>query len=64
MKKQRVLLVIGFSALTFIVIKQSIDIHYLSGALNQTIEYLKQQRYDEQFQTIVDDLGDIEGKNP
>lgn len=61
MNKYLIFAVAGVAALSVVVIKQQIDIHYLTSAVHSVISYLDQQKVDEEFVNItswMDDLDD------
>jgi hypothetical protein len=59
--KPKTLLIIFGATLTVVVIKQQIDIHYLTEALDNTLDYLQQKEINEQFAHIIqsNDMGDL-----
>lgn len=58
---RRALLVGLGVAISVLVVKNAVDLHYLRGAIHNLIEYLEQGEYDEEFVEIVKrELGDID----
>lgn len=48
-------------AMSVLVVKNAVDLHYLRGAIHNLIQYLEQGEYDEAFVDIVKrELGDLD----
>lgn len=48
-------------AMSVLVVKNAVDLHYLRGAIQNLIDYIEQGEYDEAFVDIVKrELGDLD----